>query len=78
MNGTTDAPSKEKSMSGRPSEKGELAIRYLQQYPDKATRAIAKMMKADYPDVFKDVEHARRVLRYRRGQSGKSDLGFLV
>lgn len=49
----------------------------LEEYPDLPNRTIARMLFAQYPELFPTIERARRVIRYYRGVSGKHNLRCL-
>ena len=48
--------------------KGELACKYLEQYPSHPTKSIAAILFEKEPDVFDSVEQARNVVRFYRGR----------
>lgn len=54
------------------SIKGKLAIELLTNYPNAYTKTLAKIAIQKYPEVFKDEESARGVIRWHRGAKGKA------
>jgi predicted phosphodiesterase len=57
------------------TEKGRIALQYLEQYKDKnlPSKTLAGIMVKDYPEVFKTIENARNSVRYYRGNIGNKD-----
>jgi predicted phosphodiesterase len=53
---------------------GQVATEYLERFPGIATRTLAAKLYQENPALYRDIEHARRVLRYYRGSSGKAQL----
>lgn len=49
---------------------GELAKEYCKRFQTSATREIARALITDHPECFRDLEHARSVVRYYRGALG--------
>jgi predicted phosphodiesterase len=49
---------------------GELAKEYCKRFQTSATREIARALITDHPECFRDIEHARSVVRYYRGALG--------
>lgn len=49
---------------------GETARAYCEKWKDLPTLTLAKKLYKDHPALFNDVEHARRVVRYYRGEHG--------
>ena len=49
---------------------GELAREYCRKFPTAATKEIARALITDHPDVFRNQEHARSLVRYYRGAIG--------
>lgn len=56
---------------GKVSIKGKLAREYLLAYPTSATRTIAKMLYKDNPELFKNEDFARAVIKYHRNEHCK-------
>lgn len=52
---------------------GSAVIDYVKLYPSLPSRTIAKMIVKDIPGLFRDLEAARRMVRYYRGTHGKKD-----
>jgi hypothetical protein len=48
----------------------KVVFEYLEKYEDLPTRTIARMLKRDYSEYFKDIENARGLLKYYRGLCG--------
>jgi len=48
----------------------EIVLSLLDRFPDHPTRSLAIILYRDNPELFRDFEDARNVIRYRRGQSG--------
>lgn len=46
---------------------------YIEKYSHYGNRTIARILFADHPDHFLDVEAARRMIRYRKGASGDAE-----
>jgi predicted phosphodiesterase len=57
--------------------KGELIIEYLREFPNHSNLGIARLAYSENKAVFKDVEDARRIVRYYKGAVGKTDLSSL-
>ncbi|NLF01125.1 MAG: hypothetical protein GX601_09130 [Anaerolineales bacterium] len=55
------------------STASQLALDLHNQFPSAPTRQLAAMLYRDNPECFTDEEHARRLVRYHRGESGDSD-----
>jgi len=49
---------------------GELAKEYCKKFQTSSTREIARALITDHPECFRDLEHARSVVRYYRGALG--------
>lgn len=49
---------------------GELAKEYCKKFPTSATKEIARALITDHPEVFRNQEHARTMIRYYRGAIG--------
>lgn len=52
---------------------GELALEYIDKYPNHPTLTIAKTLHKDHPNIFKNPEHARNTVRYYRGNHGSKN-----
>jgi predicted phosphodiesterase len=52
---------------------GEVVKEYLTKFPNTPTLTLAKCLYKDNPAMFKTVEHARKVVRYYRGATGKKE-----
>ena len=52
---------------------GEIAQEYLKRFPNAGALTLAKKMHTENIGVFKDVEHARKIIRYYLGQSGSKN-----
>lgn len=50
---------------------GELAKKYVKEWPETHTLTLANKLYKENPESFRDVEHARSMIRYYRGQHGK-------
>ena len=50
---------------------GKLASEYCKKFQTATTQGVARALYNDNPEVFKSMEHARSVVRYYRGKSGK-------
>ncbi len=50
---------------------GKLASEYCKKFQTATTQEVARALFNDNPEVFKSIEHARSVVRYYRGKSGK-------
>lgn len=50
---------------------GQRAKEYCIQFPTVSTRELARKLVADFPGLYKDVDHARHTLRYYRGANGE-------
>lgn len=50
---------------------GDVIKRYIDQFPDAKNRSLSRKIYKDYPLLFTSLEHARSVIRYHRGESGK-------
>jgi predicted phosphodiesterase len=51
----------------------QIATELLTKFPKSHTKTLARIAFRDNPTVFKDLESARRSLRYRRGATGNAD-----
>jgi len=58
-------------MAGTRSE-GEIVVEYLKTYPSSPSRTIARVLCANYPEIFNDLEKTRGRVRYYRGANGSS------
>lgn len=58
-------------MAGKPTYKQQIAFEYLQKYPNASTRAIARMLIADYPLDFSESNARSSVQYYRCEGSGQ-------
>lgn len=58
--------------------RGELVKEYLLKYPYLGSRRLARLLHNEFPLEFRDVELARRVIRYYRGSSGDIDKAKLT
>jgi predicted phosphodiesterase len=56
----------------------EIAKQYLSKYTDTSTLQLARIIFKEHPKVFNSIEHARHILRYYRGASGKNDRAKLT
>lgn len=56
---------------------GDTVVKYLEKYPDTPTRTLASLIYKENVAVFKDIEHARYIIRYHRGKAGTRDRGRL-
>lgn len=52
---------------------GEVTKEALGRFPDTPTKTLARKLYKENPSVFKELEFARRAVRYYRGKSGKKD-----
>jgi len=50
--------------------KRKIVFDNLEKYPETATRALARIIYAEGPELFKDYEDARSWIRVYRGQRG--------
>ena len=50
----------------------ELVLDYISKYPYLPKRALAKIMFAENPGIFNDIEHARVTLRHYMGARGQN------
>ena len=55
----------------------EILDKYLNKYSDTPSRTLGRMLKRDYPELFKSIDAARSCVRYRRGKNGKFCLHYL-
>lgn len=51
--------------------KAEIVKSYCEQYQNFPSLTLARLVYKDTPEVFKDIEDARRAIRYVRGKNGK-------
>jgi len=51
--------------------KRKAVLDYLEKYPTTPSRTLARMLKRDFSELFKDIEDARGQIRSYRGVSGK-------
>lgn len=52
----------------------QLVKQYLRDYPEvQGSRTLARMLRADHPEVFSSIDHARSCIRYQRGNIGKKN-----
>jgi len=56
--------------AGRCKTKQEIASEVIDRFPDTPNRAIARVLRAEYPNAFPSLETARTVVRTVRGASG--------
>lgn len=56
----------------------EVVKKYLMRYRAASSLQIARMLKADHPVMFKDIEQARSFVRYYRGAAGKRNRNNLT
>ncbi len=61
-------------MASKNSIVGKLVRETLQQFPNEATRALAKRLLAKYPEVFHSEEQARGAVRNHRGELSHSTM----
>jgi len=54
-----------------PTYKGEIVKEYLQKFPKASTMSISRLLVADYPIDFSNLENARASVRFHRGELGK-------
>ncbi len=52
---------------------GELARSYCKKFPFTSNLQLARMLRRDTPEVFKDIDSARNAVRYCRGVSGSAN-----
>lgn len=50
---------------------GTVAKEYLRKFQNVASRTLAEKMLIENPQVYTDIEHARKLIRYYRGAVGK-------
>ena len=48
----------------------KLVLGLLDKFPDTPSRTIARICYRDNPELFKDEDDVRRIIRYYRGASG--------
>jgi predicted phosphodiesterase len=60
------------------TERGEVVKRMIQDNPDAPTKTLARRLLLAHPKWFKDLESARRCLRYYRGNAGQRTRGIKV
>ncbi len=58
--------------------KGEIVLEALQQFPETPTQTLAKMIYRDNKKIFLHQESVRGLIRYYRGQSGKSHRKYIA
>lgn len=64
------------SASNSANKRGtELVNRALAEYPKLPSRQLARMLRKDHPLVFSNEDHARTMIRYRRGALGSTARG---
>lgn len=51
--------------------KAEVVIELLKQFPNAYSKPLARMLFEKYPQLYKDVEDARTMIRYYRGSAGQ-------
>lgn len=56
---------------------GDTAKQYLKRFSSSSSLQIARLLHQDHPLIFDNVEHARRIVRYYRGASGKKNKNTL-
>lgn len=49
----------------------KVVFKILEKFPNLSTRGIAIILYRDNPELFKDLENCRSVVRTARGQNGK-------
>lgn len=54
-----------------PTYKGEIVKEYLLKFPKASTMSISRLLVADYPIDFSNLENARASVRFHRGELGK-------
>ena len=52
------------------SAKGEQCLEYLDRFPELPSRTLAEKLFSDHPHLYRDVDNARAVVRYYRGNTG--------
>jgi predicted phosphodiesterase len=60
-------------MAGKPHKKRLIAAEYIGKYPNAGNLSIAKLICADYPLEFKNIDQARTHVRILRGRSGDTN-----
>jgi len=60
---------------GRAVTKQELAAEVVDRFPDASNRAIARILRAEYPEAFPSLEACRSVVRVIRGANGEMHRG---
>lgn len=53
--------------------KGEIVVEYITKFPKTPNSTLAKKIYKENPEAFKDKEDAREMVRYYRGQKGKTN-----
>lgn len=51
----------------------EVIFDLLERFPDHKNLTLAKKLYKENPDMFTDLEHARKMIRFYRGASGQAD-----
>ena len=57
-------------MAGKKSLSGITAVTYINKYPGASDNAIAKKLHKDYPELYRNLEAARTVVRYHLKRPG--------
>jgi len=52
--------------------RGNLIKGYLLKYPNIASRTLSKIIYHDYPEMFRDAESVRNLVRYYKGRNGNA------
>lgn len=52
---------------------GEIVKEYLEKFPNTSSLCLARIIYLNNKEVFNTVEHARMIIRYHRGASGKKN-----
>ena len=60
-------------MSRERTERGEIVLIYVKNYPGVAKKTLATKINDDHPGKFKSPEHIRSLIRYYTGQLGKDN-----
>jgi predicted phosphodiesterase len=61
--------------AGQAITKQQLAAEVIDKFPDAPNRAIARILRAEFPDAFPSLESARSVVRVIRGANGEFHRG---
>lgn len=54
-----------------PKDKFPQVTKHCEENPNMMTRTLARMIYGQDPELYQDIEHVRRLIRTRRGNSGK-------